>query len=284
MSVETSSPRDLSAVQGLAASTSSHRGHGAARDADPLRMPALLLGFALGGFFDGILLHQILQWHHLLSGLDGEGWLDTRVQVLADGIFHALMYVVAVIGLWMLWARRAALTAAGASRVLASCLLIGFGSWHLVDAILSHWLLGIHRIRMDSGNPLVWDLAWLFAFGLAPLGLGMALRMRKGVGVSRGTIAGCLVAGLTLGAGIWAAQPPPDTSQVMVMFRPGTTQAQAFEAAAAVDARVVWSDRTGTLHAFEMPQPGRALSLYRNGALFVSSGLLPVACLDWSRV
>lgn len=25
------------------------------------------LGFALGGFFDGILLHQILQWHHLLS-------------------------------------------------------------------------------------------------------------------------------------------------------------------------------------------------------------------------
>jgi uncharacterized membrane protein len=27
------------------------------------------LGFALGGFFDGIILHQILQWHHLLSGV-----------------------------------------------------------------------------------------------------------------------------------------------------------------------------------------------------------------------
>lgn len=26
-----------------------------------------LLGFALGGFFDGILLHQVLQWHHLLD-------------------------------------------------------------------------------------------------------------------------------------------------------------------------------------------------------------------------
>ena len=28
---------------------------------------AIVLGFALGGFFDGIVLHQILQWHHLLS-------------------------------------------------------------------------------------------------------------------------------------------------------------------------------------------------------------------------
>src|SRR5690606_18965301 len=30
-----------------------------------------VLGFALGGFFDGILLHQILQWHHLLSLVPG---------------------------------------------------------------------------------------------------------------------------------------------------------------------------------------------------------------------
>lgn len=28
---------------------------------------AAVLGFALSGFFDGVLLHQILQWHHLLS-------------------------------------------------------------------------------------------------------------------------------------------------------------------------------------------------------------------------
>src|SRR5690606_9610654 len=67
------------------------------------------LGFALGGFFDGILLHQILQWHHLLSGLDGPRWRSLPVQVMADGLFHALMYVIALAGLWMLWkGRRAA--------------------------------------------------------------------------------------------------------------------------------------------------------------------------------
>lgn len=27
----------------------------------------LLLGLGLGGFFDGIILHQVLQWHHMLT-------------------------------------------------------------------------------------------------------------------------------------------------------------------------------------------------------------------------
>jgi uncharacterized membrane protein len=29
--------------------------------------PGLLMGIGLGGFVDGILLHQILQWHHMLT-------------------------------------------------------------------------------------------------------------------------------------------------------------------------------------------------------------------------
>jgi uncharacterized membrane protein len=33
--------------------------------------PALLLGIGLGGFVDGIVLHQILQWHHMLTATDG---------------------------------------------------------------------------------------------------------------------------------------------------------------------------------------------------------------------
>jgi uncharacterized membrane protein len=65
-----------------------------------------LLGFALGGFFDGILLHQILQWHHLLVGVEGEAFSSMRVQVLADGLFHLLMYLIAIVGLTMLWRSR----------------------------------------------------------------------------------------------------------------------------------------------------------------------------------
>jgi uncharacterized membrane protein len=29
---------------------------------------AILFGLGLVGFFDGIVLHQILQWHHMLAG------------------------------------------------------------------------------------------------------------------------------------------------------------------------------------------------------------------------
>lgn len=65
---------------------------------------ATVLGFALGGFFDGILLHQILQWHHLLSLVPEVSSL--RFQVLWDGYFHALMYVIAAAGLWGLWRAR----------------------------------------------------------------------------------------------------------------------------------------------------------------------------------
>ncbi|WP_460744124.1 DUF2243 domain-containing protein [Mariniluteicoccus endophyticus] len=32
-----------------------------------IALPGILLGIGLGGFLDGILLHQILQWHHMLS-------------------------------------------------------------------------------------------------------------------------------------------------------------------------------------------------------------------------
>jgi uncharacterized membrane protein len=30
-------------------------------------MAGIFLGLGLGGFFDGIILHQVLQWHHMLT-------------------------------------------------------------------------------------------------------------------------------------------------------------------------------------------------------------------------
>src|SRR5919107_1961289 len=92
-----------------------------------------LLGFGLGGVFDGILLHQILQWHHLLAGLQGAAFRDIRVQILADGLFHALMYVITAAGLWLLWRARGELGGPDTDRILFANLLIGFGVWHLTD-------------------------------------------------------------------------------------------------------------------------------------------------------
>ena len=35
----------------------------------PIISAGILLGTGFGGFFDGILLHQILQWHNMLSSV-----------------------------------------------------------------------------------------------------------------------------------------------------------------------------------------------------------------------
>ncbi|MCB4820728.1 DUF2243 domain-containing protein [Roseicella aerolata] len=129
-----------------------------------------LLGFALGGFFDGILLHQILQWHHLLSGWIPGGTVELdRMHVSWDGLFHTAHYILLALGLALLWGRP--------GRVPAGWLAIGFGLWHVVDAVVVHWVLGLHRIRQDSPQPLLWDLVF-FGLGIAAIALGWAWRRR----------------------------------------------------------------------------------------------------------
>ena len=137
-----------------------------------------LLGFSLSGFFDGILLHQVLQWHHLLSAIEAGIFGDIRVQVMADGLFHAAMYAVAAAGFAMLLSTRRELARPNAGRWLMANVWLGFAAWHVVDALLSHWLTGIHRIKMNAENPLVWDIGWLVVFGLLPLWWGLRLRKR----------------------------------------------------------------------------------------------------------
>ncbi|HSK40619.1 MAG TPA: DUF2243 domain-containing protein, partial [Arenibaculum sp.] len=227
------------------------------------RWAGYLIGFAMGGFFDGILLHQVLQWHHLLSAVEGPAFRDLRVQVLADGIFHAAMYAVAAAGLWLLWRTRHQFARAGADRLLFAGFLVGFGAWHVADGILFHWILGIHRIRMAADAPLAWDLLF-FVPGVLLVVAGWLLRGTIGPGPGTApcgrcprSIAPVLLAAAVLAAGSVAALPPSGATSVAVLFGPGTTQADVFAALTAVDGRAVWSDRTGKLWDVDVGEAGR---------------------------
>lgn len=240
----------------------------------------VVLGFALGGFFDGILLHQILQWHHLLSLVPGVDSL--RLQVLWDGYFHALMYLVAALALWGLWRSRAPLDRLPGAG-LAAVVLIGFGLWHVVDSVLSHWLLGIHRIRLDSANPLLWDLIWFAAFGVVPLIAGWVLlrRNRAAQVAGRSTAALAILGFGTLGAAIWAAQPPEGQRFATVVFSPSVSPGEAMNAVLAEGGALVWSDPAMGVLVVDVPQD-RRMNFYGRGALLVSGSGSPAGCFNWS--
>lgn len=150
-------------------------------------LPALLLGIGLGGFIDGIVLHQILQWHHILSS-EGCCSPDTlsglEDNTLADGVFHLGTWVIVLAGTLLAlraW-RRGALSPP--RRAHLGAMLAGWGAFNLVEGLVDHHLLGIHHVRDDLGGPLGWDLAFL-ALGAALLVAGALLVRSSGPSVSR---------------------------------------------------------------------------------------------------
>ena len=240
---------------------------------------AFVLGFALSGFFDGVLLHQILQWHHLLSLVEADAVRSLEAQILADGLFHALMYLVALVGLVMLWRARSGLAAPGGSRRLWGGVLVGFGTWNVVDVGVFHWVLEIHHLRLDVGDPIAWDFGWLVALGLIPLALG-ALALggaRPGRGSGAISTATLLVALSVTGA--WSLRPPSGGSDTLVLFRPG---ADMVAAVVAVDARIIELRPERSIAILRLPPGSSPWSLYRHGAVMVQ-GAGPSGCFSWSR-
>lgn len=251
------------------------------------RHGALLLGIALSGFFDGILLHQVLQWHHLLSGVS-DPRLDTlERQVLADGMFHLLMYLVAAAALWLLWQGRAML-ALPLSNALPPYVLAGFGLWNVFDVGVFHWLVGLHRVRMDSAYPLAWDIAWLFAFGLLPLAFSFRIFTRRSRQSAQrppragsGLLAWAAVSTAVLALGLWSSRPPPGSSTLLVLYPAGTSGAAVMRGVEGTGARILWVNAGGSLWAFDVPPAADISSLHRHGALLTSRVAALSACSQW---
>jgi uncharacterized membrane protein len=129
-------------------------------------LPGVLLGLGLGGFFDGIVLHQVLQWHHMLTST-GDHPVNTvaglETNTLWDGFFHVATYAMTVAGLVVLMSelsgRRSGVP--WSTRTFIGSMLIGWGLFNLVEGIVDHHVLGIHHVRTDTSNQLLWDLGFL---------------------------------------------------------------------------------------------------------------------------
>jgi uncharacterized membrane protein len=147
------------------------------------QLPLCLFGVGLGGFVDGIVLHQILQWHHMISDT-GEGAMTTvaglEANTLADGVFHAWALLVVIVALYLaMRTRRVEATAMLPSRgVVSGWLLVGWGAFNIIEGVVDHHLLTIHHVRDDVADPLGWDLSFL-GISVVFLVVGVAL-VRRG--------------------------------------------------------------------------------------------------------
>jgi uncharacterized membrane protein len=145
--------------------------------------PALTIGVGLGGLADGIVLHQILGWHHLLSARPG---VDMRTNEVADGLFHAGAWLAVLAGVLWLYARLrqppvpAAWPRLDAGprpwRNLVGAMLAGWGVFNVVEGLVDHQVLGLHHVR-PGAHQLAWDLGFL-AFGAALVAVGLLVGRR----------------------------------------------------------------------------------------------------------
>ena len=146
----------------------------------PSRWPGFLLGLGLGGFIDGIVLHQILQWHHLLT--DAGDYPATTLNgleanTLADGLFHGATWLLVAAGLTATLAAWQQGRLAPPWGMQIGMLLVGWGTFNVVEGLVDHQLLGLHHVRDDLGGPLSWDLGFL-TFGALLVAVGMMLARR----------------------------------------------------------------------------------------------------------
>ena len=127
----------------------------------------VVFGVGFGALLDGFVLHQLLQWHHLVSAKTTVGTVPgLEENTLADGIFHTASLAVLVLGVALVVGRRVE------PRPLVGLSLAGWGAFNVVDQFVFHLALGAHHIREGVDNYEVYDWGF-FALGLVLIAGGL---------------------------------------------------------------------------------------------------------------
>ena len=135
-----------------------------------------VLGIGLGGFVDGILFHQILQVHGMISGrVPKDSIVNLEINMFWDGLFHTLTWLMTALGVWLLFRLAQRRQGRLSGRMFGGALAVGWGLFQVVDWFLDHHVLNMHHVVERLGVS-IYDGAFL-AFGVILL-VGGALAIR----------------------------------------------------------------------------------------------------------
>ncbi|MDX2146676.1 MAG: DUF2243 domain-containing protein [Planctomycetota bacterium] len=146
-------------------------------DPRPLATASVVLGVGMGGFVDGIVLHQILQVHNMVSArLPPESLVNVEAAMVWDGVFHVVTWAATGVGVVLLYRAARRPNAAWSARLLIGGLLVGWGLFNLIEGIINHHLLGLHHV-VERLGPSIYDVLFLLS--------GVALVIAGGI-IARG--------------------------------------------------------------------------------------------------
>lgn len=129
----------------------------------PLIIAAILLGLGQAGFFDGIVFHQLLQWHHMFTNVESSNTVSgLELNTLGDGLFHLVDWLFTLAGLVALWIAVRRDDVDKSTSVFIGAFCIGAGMFNIIEGILSHHLLQIHHVKPGI-HQLAWDLGFIGA-------------------------------------------------------------------------------------------------------------------------
>lgn len=117
---------------------------------------AATFGFGFSALVDVLVLHHVLQLHHLLSGVYPMDTLaGLRTNLRADGLFSLAMLGILCVGAGLLWRAERRTAEPLAVRPLLGAALLGLGGFDLFDVAVDHVLLGLHQPLSQGGayNP-----------------------------------------------------------------------------------------------------------------------------------
>lgn len=145
----------------------------------PLVRAGVFIGVGLGGFVDGIVFHQMLQFHSMLMGqIPKDTLANTEINMFWDGIFHSFTWVMTVVGIILLFRAHNVRNIFWTGRGFTGALFLGWGLFNLIEGIISHHILHLHHV-VESKGESVYDVLFLISGGLFIAGGWWAIRTSK---------------------------------------------------------------------------------------------------------
>jgi uncharacterized membrane protein len=141
----------------------------------PLIAAGTMIGIGMGGFVDGIVLHQILQVHNMMSArLPPTTLVNMEINMVWDGLFHAFCWIATAVGLAMLFRAGRQADVPWSGKTLTGSLILGWGIFNIVEGVIDHHVLHVHHVVERLGVS-VWDWAFLGIGGVGLIVVGLAI-------------------------------------------------------------------------------------------------------------